>query len=972
MAISDKLKEYFGTGTKVVRGAARVAGKIGDVQGEFVKDVAQGTARAVGTVATTAANANVRMTNKLFGRRTPEPFEREIETTGSPITRAIFGGKSIKDLKRYGESGLNEIDKIREGVVGEEVTPTSKKLAVPLGVLGVAAELSGMGGPAKKVALKLTEEVTELITKTRSIDEVTSILTKEAKLDKKTAAEVAPKLAEAETPEEVTSVIQTLRDRGFTQSVQETIPERVIPGSQIVTRSTDELSEKAANLVKENIDTAETFVKNNTDDNAVAIASELIKKYTDDARSAKSSSEANIFYDKIADITNDMAVKLTAAGRTIQAATILARTTPEGQLRFAARTIQKYNEANPTKKIAELSAEDTKYITDEMAAINDMEDGVEKAMRYKKLQEFTLAKIPTPLWKKVMTTWQAGLLTGLKTTGLNLASTANNIAIRNVAKIPAVLIDKAASLFTGERSVALTFGVTKEGLKEGVEKGARYFKTGFDERNMEDAMNFTRVNFGKGKVGKLFQTYTDTVFRSLGAQDQLFYYGVLSAAIKEQAIVRAINTGRKGDKKYIDFLIQNPDEKMMTAAVIDATSATFQNKTRLGEALSAARAGGGILGQFAIPFARTPSAVAMEVLHYSPIGAFEAMAELLIKGKKFDQAKFSTLLGKSTTGTLGAMWLGHKLYENDRVTLEYPKTARERAMWESEGRKANTVLINGKWRSPYVLGPSGVLILWGAHFKRAMENTGSISEAVVEASFGMGKSFMEQTAMTGVNQMAEALNNPGEVGPSYIAGLVSSFVPTLVSDIGRSVDPMERDTKGQTFGEKVTNRVQARIPGARQALPEKVDAYGYDIERVGSFLEVMVDPTRPSKNFDSPILTEIRRLYEEGYSAAPTKLEYYDTLTQKQQVDLFRLAGTKVEDSITELMQTKEYRVASDEKRADMIDREMTKAKTDARAIMLVLLLEDIPAANRATRIAELWEAGMITEAVYARYKELK
>jgi hypothetical protein len=71
-------------------------------------------------------------------------------------------------------------------------------------------------------------------------------------------------------------------------------------------------------------------------------------------------------------------------------------------------------------------------------------------------------------------------------------------------------------------------------------------------------------------------------------------------------------------------------------------------------------------------------------------------------------------------------------------------------------------------------------------------------------------------------------------------------------------------------------------------------------------------------------------------------------------------------------MQTKEYRVADDEKKADMIDTAMKKAKIDSRAIMLVLLLENIPKEKQAERIAELWEAGMVTEAVYARYNELK
>ncbi len=979
MSVTDKIKAYFEPKPNelrirdVVRELPGAKRKVEKKVGELAVDIAQGTARAVASVGITAGNAPTQVVNNFFGKKVKNPFDSEISTQNSRVARAVFGETSIKDIPTYGKSGLAELDKLRAQIKGSEVEPTNPAFAVPLAGLGIVSELSGLGGPTKKAALKLGDEVVDLLSKTTKSDEVAKILKESTDLNEETIKTVAPKFAFAKTADDIRTVADEVvtKEQGFVTSVKEAIPAASKVNGQYIVRDTDELAIKARNLVETDEAAALNMARKSDKDDAVAVTAELLKKWSNDAISATDEVTKARIYDDITNLTTDMADRLTAAGRFVQAASILQRSTPEGQLRFAAKTIERYNKENPTRMIPGLTAEDSKFILEEMKAIEAMPDGWQKAARFQKVQEYTLDKIPTPLWKKMTTTWQAGLLTGIKTTGLNLASTTGNILAGSIAKIPATIVDSAVSLITGKRSVALSYGVTPKGLKEGWEKGVRFFKTGYDERQALDYRDFRRVNFGKGRVAKLFQGYTDTVFRFLGLQDQLFYYGVNAASLLEQAKIQAINSGRKGaDRKaYQYFLSENPTEEMITAAAIDATTATFQNKTVLGKALSSVRTAGGPVGEIAIPFARTPAAVAMEVIRYSPIGFGEAVWVAMRKGE-FDQKRFSTLVGKATTGTI-PMAIGYNLMKEDLVALEYPTTPRERAKWEAEGRKPNTILINGKWRSPYVLGPNGVLILWGAHLKQAMEQTGSYSEAITQAAFGMGKSFLEQTATTGINSLAEALNNPGQYGQAYIANLVGSIVPTLVSDTARSIDPYERDSKGQGFIDSVSKKIQNRLPLARQALPIKVDAYGYNLKRVGNFMEVLADPTRPSKAVDSVTIREIHRLWEEGYKAAPTKLDYYPSLSPKQQGDLFRAAGTRIEDGLIVLMQRPSYRAASDEKKADMIDKVITQAKVDGRAIIVGEIMADIAPANRVKKLAELKKEGLLTEAVYARYKEL-
>ncbi len=132
-------------------------------------------------------------------------------------------------------------------------------------------------------------------------------------------------------------------ERGFIKSVKEELPQLKVAG-QYVSRSTDRLAIKARNLIKTDLATAEKIATTRTDDDAIAIGSELLKHYTDEAEKVTSEAVKDALYTRAGDLANDMARTLTEQGRSIQAASILGRLTPEGQLKFAAREIQKYNQ----------------------------------------------------------------------------------------------------------------------------------------------------------------------------------------------------------------------------------------------------------------------------------------------------------------------------------------------------------------------------------------------------------------------------------------------------------------------------------------------------------------------------------------------------------------------------------------------------------------------------------------------------
>jgi hypothetical protein len=759
---------------------------------------------------------------------------------------------------------------------------------------------------------------------------------------------------------------ETIKQRGFISSIKTALPELRVEGTYIP-RSTDELSIKAKNLVADDIKKAEALASKGDSDKSVATASELLKYYNEQAQLATDQVAKDAFYDKAATIASDIAAKLTEAGRTVQAAIILTRLTPEGQVRFAAREIQKFNEDiektgggkfGLKKKIPELTPKQTEFILEEMAAIEAMPPGEDKAKRFQKLQNFIADLVPTPLFKKLTTIWKAGLLTGLKTSGLNIMSTAANVTTEIAAKIPATIVDKAISIGTGKRTVTVSIQGLGKGTVQGTKRGFDYLTTGYDERNIGTKLDYKRVNMGKGRLARALQLYTDSVFRLLGAEDQPFYYAAKTMSLYEQAKVAAINEGLKGKKAqtFIDNLMQNPTEDMIKNASKDAEGAVFQNKTKLGDLAKGIQELGGGIGEIVVPFGRTPSAVAMQIVNYSPVGAVKTIIDNIGKGK-FDQRDFVTGLGKSIVGAIPLV-IGAALWEAGMLTLDYPKTEKERELWKIEGRKANSIKVDGKWRTIQSFGPAGNLLIVGGHFKRAFQDSGSPSEAMTTAILGSGKSFTEQTFLQGVNQFTSALQDPERSGPRLARGLVSSVIPTIVGDVARATDPLERRTG------TIAARVKAKIPGLRQTLEPQITVLGEERKVTANPIEIMIDPTRPAKDIATPVVKELRRLFDAGFRATPSLMgnrDGYEALTPEENTELWKRTGQITKDNLTVIVANKGYQRLSDEQKAKGITEVIDTSREVAKSEAVAREMKGLKGKALTDKIIELSDSGLLT-----------
>lgn len=758
-----------------------------------------------------------------------------------------------------------------------------------------------------------------------------------------------------------------LLERGFVTSAKELLPEAREISGVYTRRNTQVLAQKAANLVKDDILKAERFALTGTGEESVATAAELLKHYSRAAAKTTDEAVRDALFTQAAKIANTVAERLTEQGRIVQAASILGKLTPEGQVRFAAREIQKFNEKAiklGKKPIPELTGEQVRKITEEMKIIERMPDGIEKAMKFQELQKFISSLVPSPLMLKLSSIWKAGLLTGIKTSGLNIFSNLSHTTSEIIKDVPASGFDALFGLVTGKRTTVATLRGLLPGTKEGAEKGFRYLKTGFDERNIAAKLDYKPVNF----KNKMVKGYVEGVFRLLGAEDQPFYYGALRRSLNNQAIAEAKNKGLKGTarEKFIKELVQNPTDQMSIYSLLDAETAVFQQRTALGEAGTAIKRAVPS-AEFIMPFSKTPSGVAMQVLNYTPVGAVKEIVQQIGR-KRFDQRLMSQALGRSTVGVV-PLYLGAELLKNNLINLDYPVGERERELWKAEGRKPNTIKIGDKWRSVHAFGPAGVLLLVGGQFFKALKKTGSQSEAIVQAIFSTLKSFTEQTFLKGTNDVLAALTDPERNVERVSGSFISSFVPTIINDIARSTDPKERRP------ENVFQRIQARIPQLRQSLPPQVDILGREVERIGNPLEVLIDPTRPSKADDAPILKEFRRLMDAGFTISPTALgdkKGFDGLTQEQNTKIWRVAGSIVNDKVSALIKLDEYQKLDDEDKAKIIDKFVSKAKLNARVGAVLNFTEDMEGEELKQELSKLKASGLLNKEVLAEYLKLR
>lgn len=690
-------------------------------------------------------------------------------------------------------------------------------------------------------------------------------------------------------------------------------------------KSNQQLIQSATSRIAKDPLAAHNFALTNNSDEATATAVQLARMY---------SAQGN--HELAAAVVNAKAPQLMEAGRTIQAASLYDSLSPEGIGQLAARTIAHYNET-AARKIPPLTGDQYQSLVTKAQQIADLPEGRAKGIVRQQLFEQISKLIPTSSQSKILALWRTGLLTGPQTVSKIGVSHAAMSALEKVKDIPASMIDSVTSLLIGRRSLKFTTRGLASGARQGVLDALDNLVHGYNAPGSggfpQDFRN--SVNFGNSFFGKVAQGYVDYISRLHGSLYKPFFGAAHLNSLYDQALTEASNKGLHGMEKQnfiLDF-VKHPSQEALTVAQRDAEMATFQQKTTLGQLGASVQKSGGGLGTIVAPFTRIPGAILTDVVNYSPAGVAKSIIEAIQRGEftQDSQRQLAQGLGRGVTGT-ALLAIGTALFRHGMINLDAPPSnTKERALWDLEGRKAHSILINGQWRSVGALGPLGHVLELGGYFQRGLNDNG-VQGALTDTFAGAGKTTLEQSYLKGTSALINALEDPSRYGQYAAQNYASSVVPTGVGTIARAFDPYQREINS------IADALKNKIPGLRETLLPQRNVLGEPLERSGGPIRNLIDPFQSTVPISTPLTQELQRLQDQGINATPAKISSTQTvggqkikLTPPQLDQLEQRAGTQINQQLNALIQTPAYQSLSPDLQQKAIDDTVNHIRTTAK-----------------------------------------
>ncbi len=388
-----------------------------------------------------------------------------------------------------------------------------------------------------------------------------------------------------------------------------------------------------------------------------------------------------------------------------------------------------------------------------------------------------------------------------------------------------------------------------------------------------------------------FEGLNKLVFKSLSAEDHAAWTAANTQAIHQLAKVEAANA--KGGQALVDRLVKAPTDEMILEAAKRADIATFKNRNQVAEFLEKGRGGlkgtetrgrearrllkkGGTrnerrtselaeqvnqgqnaavargISEIVAPFSKVPTNVAASRLAYTPVGLLYSLAKQIGNPDKAEALRAFARMG--TGGALvGAGWI---LAEHGLATGPVSAGLEgqgERQQLGMAGAVENGVKIGDTWADVSRFAPGGSLIALGAHlYTVAKEGKQSpfLSGVLQPMAGSLQDTYLGDISDTAENVSTMFRGNPERgLGQEVGQRLSSMVIPNVVGASSRGMDPYERVSKGEGFGDALINQFKMKTP-LRMGLPARMNALGEPEERGQGVLGSLFSPTRYKRGGD--------------------------------------------------------------------------------------------------------------------------
>lgn len=524
-------------------------------------------------------------------------------------------------------------------------------------------------------------------------------------------------------------------------------------------------------------------------------------------------------------------------------------------------TKEKYlNEIDKFYKTKGITTEDIQKAKDLTSKIQSS-TGREQEIAIGQLRALISSKKPVSLGRKISTVQTMAQLMNPKTITRNIIGNSLYQGLENATQIPATLLDKGVSKFTGQRSIALPNLKTQltEGLN-GAKLAAEDIRLGIDTSG-NDKFDLFPVNTFKNPVMNALEKGMNY---SLRVPDRFAYEGAKADIL----------AGFKKLGNEITPEIEAYAEEL-------ARKKTFQDDSALAKAFSGIKEKVNFgqdwgVGDLFLKYAKTPANLISRGLSYSPAGLVKGVSEvgsLLNNGQVgdlFGVAAQNKAVGDVARGAVGSGILGGGyvmaknglanggITDNDiRGTMDLQANQKLAGNQPYSLRFGNNTYTYD-WAQP-------TAIPFSAGVNMADNDVLGLAGSIA----GAAGTVTEQPLFQGVQNLANNLNTEQNTGKAIfktLADIPASFTPGILNQTNQLMDNNIRETYDPNVFIQGLNKVKSKIPGLAQTLPIRPDVTGKSLQRYqdgsNNPFNVLFNPGFSRSKTNDPVISRGLELYK--------------------------------------------------------------------------------------------------------------
>lgn len=550
----------------------------------------------------------------------------------------------------------------------------------------------------------------------------------------------------------------------------------------------------------------------------------------------------------------------------------------------------------------------------------------EQADIFEEIYETLAKKVPMTALEKFNSVRKIGMLSNIKTHAKNFFSNLAMMLTRKSDDAVANLLEKGLKQENRTRRLGWSFTEHGRNIRNVVDEATDRARMELQRVGKFDISNSSILRARDPFQSKILQPINKLSrlnSRLLEAEDSLFF----TRAFRD-------NLGQIMTARGMDEVT----DEVYDLAMKRGMEAVFRGKNGMSEVIDSLKhtrfKGVNTVVDVLMPFSETPSNILINSLQHSPfeLGRVAADVFMNLRGKSnVEAAEIINKLSKAITGT-GLFALGMYLGNSGLASSKFEYQGKRGKAGQIEGNQENALHIGDLSISFDWLQPSAVPVLAGVRFAEmddVKDEEGkelSADQKVFEyadnlTSFLMSgmdaffeQSFMQSLGEALAQERGERLSAATGALLSIPQQAVSQAIPTVVGQLARTIDPIQRQTKGDTDTQTAINKLLSKIPGASTMLEPQLDAFGQEVRRsnADSWIEnafnQFVNPSNVSHALytDDDAVQEMMRVFQatDDTKALPSIVESTEEkpLTVREITEEQKRVGAASKAALDELM----------------------------------------------------------------------